>query len=135
MVLSMSIRSNASTYSLSGLPSVVVDAPNNASKDLVRESEVGTVCADEAPFTIHYKSSTGASHTIEAKAVIDASGTWYSPNPIGTNGLPVAGEVENAAYITYGIPDVLDQARGDQRGLKLHGPSYTPPKGQRKNGL
>ncbi len=31
-----------------GLPSVVVDAPNNASKDLVRESTVGTVCADES---------------------------------------------------------------------------------------
>ena len=49
--------------------------------------------------------------TIEARAVIDASGTWFHPNPLGSGGYAVPGERENAANITYGIPDVLGQER------------------------
>lgn len=39
-------------------------------------------------------------------AVIDASGTWSSPNPIGANGLPAHGEAAFASRIAYGMPDV-----------------------------
>ena len=35
------------------------------------------------------------------------------PNPIGTDGLPVEGEIEARDRITYGIPDVLGSARAD----------------------
>ena len=45
----------------------------------------------------------------EAKAVIDASGTWNSPNPIGSGGTYAVGELENSARIVYGIPDILHQ--------------------------
>jgi thioredoxin reductase len=45
----------------------------------------------------------------EAKAVIDASGTWNSPNPIGSGGVYAIGEMENADKIFYGIPDILHQ--------------------------
>lgn len=45
----------------------------------------------------------------EAQAVIDASGTWNSPNPVGSGGIFAAGEVENRDRIFYGIPDVLNQ--------------------------
>ena len=34
------------------------------------------------------------------------TGTWYSPNPIGLDGLPVEGEIANKEFIDYGIPDV-----------------------------
>jgi len=41
------------------------------------------------------------------KGVIDASGTWNSPNPIGSGGVYALGEVENHEKIFYGIPDIL----------------------------
>ena len=43
------------------------------------------------------------------KGVIDASGTWSSPNPIGSGGVYALGEVENHDRIFYGIPDILNQ--------------------------
>ena len=45
----------------------------------------------------------------EAKAIIDASGTWHNGNPIGAGGLFAVGETENTERIFYGIPDVLGQ--------------------------
>jgi thioredoxin reductase len=44
----------------------------------------------------------------EVKAVIDATGTWNSPNPIGSGGNYAVGEVENREKIFYGIPDILN---------------------------
>lgn len=46
-----------------------------------------------------------------ALAVIDASGTWQTPNPLGAGGVPAEGEVENNDRIAYGIPDVLGRDR------------------------
>jgi len=43
------------------------------------------------------------------KAVIDASGTWSMPNPLGADGLPAIGEKEAADHIFYRIPDVLER--------------------------
>jgi thioredoxin reductase len=48
---------------------------------------------------------------LTARAVIDASGTWATPNPIGANGLPAMGEDAVADRTVTGIPDV----RGAQR--------------------
>lgn len=45
----------------------------------------------------------------EAKAIIDTSGTWNSPNPIGSGGVYAIGEVEHASKIFYGIPDILNE--------------------------
>ena len=45
----------------------------------------------------------------EARAVIDATGTWNSPNPIGSGGTYAIGERENRDHIFYGIPDILHQ--------------------------
>ncbi len=46
-----------------------------------------------------------------ARAVIDASGTWQTPNPLGAGGIPAEGEAEFATRIAYGIPDVLGRDR------------------------
>ena len=51
-----------------------------------------------------------------ARAVIDASGTWQNPNPLGASGMPTPGELEAAAFISYGIPDVLHAARRQYAG-------------------
>jgi hypothetical protein len=62
---------------------------------------------DRQPFELRLEDGTA----IAARAVIDASGTWRSPNPLGAAGLAAAGEQQFADRIAYGIPDVL----GDQR--------------------
>ena len=42
----------------------------------------------------------------EARAIIDASGTWQNGNPIGAGGIFAAGEKENQDKIFYGIPNI-----------------------------
>jgi hypothetical protein len=44
---------------------------------------------------------------ITARAVIDASGTWSTPNPLGGDGLPAVGE-RAAVEIEYRVPDLSD---------------------------
>jgi cation diffusion facilitator CzcD-associated flavoprotein CzcO len=46
-----------------------------------------------------------------ARAVVDASGTWATPNPLGASGLPADGEAEFRDRIAYGIPDILGRDR------------------------
>src|ERR1700730_3409599 len=66
---------------------------------------------EKAPFEIRYQNGKGP-ETLRADAVIDASGTWHSPNPAGANGLPAIGEREVQSRITYAMPDVLGKDRG-----------------------
>jgi thioredoxin reductase len=54
-----------------------------------------------------------------ARAVIDASGTWQNPNPLGADGLPVDGEAESADRIAFGIPDVLGRDRATYAGRRI----------------
>ncbi|MBN9008654.1 MAG: NAD(P)/FAD-dependent oxidoreductase, partial [Rhizobiales bacterium] len=62
------------------------------------------------PFVLAVKTVTGTRRDL-ARAVIDASGTWATPNPLGASGLPAQGELEFADRIAYGIPDVLGRHR------------------------
>lgn len=65
---------------------------------------------EDAPFVVRVQhKDNGISH-VEARAVIDASGTWNTPNPVGSGGIFAVGELENADRITYGIPDILDHS-------------------------
>jgi Pyridine nucleotide-disulphide oxidoreductase len=54
-----------------------------------------------------------------ARAVIDASGTWTRPNPLGAGGVPAAGERRHADRIAYGIPDVLGTVRARYAGRRV----------------
>ncbi|MBC9877995.1 NAD(P)-binding domain-containing protein [Bradyrhizobium sp. INPA01-394B] len=67
---------------------------------------------EQAPFEIRYQNGKGP-EVLRADAVIDVSGTWFSPNPAGSNGLPAIGERERVHRIAYGMPDVrgADRAR------------------------
>ena len=60
------------------------------------------------PFTVHVIDGDGVESRIEARAVIDASGTWSQPNPLGADGLPALGETAAADYISYRIPNFAD---------------------------
>ena len=60
---------------------------------------------DGQPFTVHVTGPGGQEERLEARAVIDASGTWRQPNPAGADGLPALGERAAAGLIRYQIPD------------------------------
>ena len=66
---------------------------------------------DDAPFVLHVMCDNQNEALIEARAVIDASGTWHQPNPLGSGGLPAIGEKRHAQHIYYGIPDILGKQR------------------------
>src|SRR5205807_2572134 len=66
----------------------------------------------DRPFVLRVIDAEGRERAIEAKAVIDASGSWGSPNPAGADGLPALGERAAAPRIFYGIPDLLGVERG-----------------------
>ncbi|MFU0503827.1 FAD-dependent oxidoreductase [Pseudaminobacter sp. NGMCC 1.201702] len=73
---------------------------------------------EASPFVVHYQDAEGE-HRVLARAVLDASGTWARPNPIGVDGLRVPGEQEAGDRIAYGIPDVLGAARSDYAGKRV----------------
>lgn len=65
---------------------------------------------EEQPFVLLIKTAKSLRRDL-ARAVIDASGTWATPNPLGASGLAAEGEAELADRIAYGIPDVLGRYR------------------------
>jgi len=73
----------------------------------------------QAPFQILWRGSDGAEQRTEVRAVLDASGTWGQPNPLGVDGLIVPGEHEAQDRIAYGIPDILGHARADYAGRRV----------------
>jgi thioredoxin reductase len=73
---------------------------------------------ESAPFEIRYRNGQGPK-VVKADAVIDASGTWHSPNPAGANGLPAIGETQAADKIAYGMPDVLGRDRARYAGKTI----------------
>lgn len=77
--------------------------------------KVRTKGRENSPFMIRFIWNNQV-REIKARAVIDASGTWKRPNPLGANGLPAKGEVENRNRITYGIADVLGEQRSRYAG-------------------
>ena len=72
--------------------------------------KVRTKGRDGAPFLIRAETADGPREYL-AGAVIDATGTWSQPNPLGADGIPALGEAALAARIDYGMPDVLGAAR------------------------
>ncbi|HET6547776.1 MAG TPA: FAD-dependent oxidoreductase [Solirubrobacter sp.] len=73
---------------------------------------------DEAPFEV-VVDERGTERRYLVRAVIDASGTWTRPNPLGAGGLPAAGERAHGERIAYGIPDVLGADRARYAGKRV----------------
>jgi len=72
---------------------------------------------EKSPFIVHAVED-GQPMTLRARAVIDATGTWNTPNPVGASGLPADGEVELRESIHYGIPDILGAQRERYAGRR-----------------
>ncbi|MES2732121.1 MAG: NAD(P)-binding domain-containing protein [Bacteroidota bacterium] len=79
------------------------------------------------PFIIQVLHDGHEVRQYEAKAVIDASGTWGSPNPIGSGGLLAVGEQDNQERIFYGIPDILrtDRERYQNKSVLVVGSGHS----------
>jgi thioredoxin reductase len=71
-----------------------------------------------APFRVRYDTVAGEAEIL-ARAVIDTAGTWRTPNPIGSEGMPALGERELQVAIRYGIPDVLATERARYAGRSV----------------
>jgi thioredoxin reductase len=68
---------------------------------------VRTAGRESSPFLLRLADGT----ELLASAVIDASGTWRTPNPLGGNGISAYGEFEAADRIYNGMPDVTGLLR------------------------
>ena len=90
-ILKESIRYNSKVVSISR-------KENDKMKSLNREKQ---------PFEIYIERNHGV-EIIEARAVIDATGTWGNPNPATSNGVWLASEKECQDHIEYGIPNVKE---------------------------
>ena len=72
----------------------------------------------QAPFQILVH-TPGGERRVVARAVIDASGTYGSPNPLGAGGVPAVGEAALRHRITYRIPAVLGAERSRYANKKV----------------
>jgi len=74
---------------------------------------------ERAPFLLQLACADGGEELLRASAVIDASGTSGTPNPLGASGLPALGERALADRIFYGIPDALGPQRARYAGKRV----------------
>jgi thioredoxin reductase len=78
------------------------------------------------PFLVTAEGPHGIERTL-AGAVIDATGTWLTPNPVGADGRPAVGERQAEDRIEQGIPDVLgrDRRRFAKRRIAVVGAGHS----------
>ncbi|CAH0344733.1 NAD(P)/FAD-dependent oxidoreductase [Bacillus sp. CECT 9360] len=72
----------------------------------------------EQPFIL-YVEKNNVTERIEAKAVIDATGTWSNPNPVNSEGVWTSRERVLGEHIYYGIPNVKGEAGNQYKGKRI----------------
>ena len=65
----------------------------------------------QAPFLLRVERTDGQVEEFTARAVIDASGTYTTPNPLASSGLTPLGFDEVADLVLHALPDVLGADR------------------------
>lgn len=70
-----------------------------------------TAARAASPFAVRVRTRDGVVADVAARAVIDASGTYRSPNPLGSSGLELLGMAEIAHAVLPALPDVLGRDR------------------------
>lgn len=73
---------------------------------------------EDDPFVLDTVDPAGRTTLIRARAVIDASGCWNTPNPLGCNGRSAPGEIELSDHIFYGVPDISGEDRERYAGQR-----------------
>ncbi|MDZ7692290.1 MAG: hypothetical protein U5K69_14335 [Balneolaceae bacterium] len=67
-----------------------VTAVSRKNRDKVKDKN-----REKHPYLLTIEQSDGQEYQFEAQAVIDSSGTWFNPNPVGSCGIPALGEKAN----------------------------------------
>lgn len=71
---------------------------------------------ETTPFMLRLRNSEGNVTELTARAVIDASGTYATPNSLSSNGLEPLGLAEAAVFVNHALPDVLGTDRAKFAG-------------------
>ena len=74
---------------------------------------------DGRAYVVRILAADGEEDDIVAAAVVDASGTWGQPNPLGAGGLPAFGEAAAAPWLAGALPDVLGVDRDRFAGRRV----------------
>ncbi|ALS76592.1 hypothetical protein AUC31_15860 [Planococcus rifietoensis] len=75
------------------------------------QDKMKTANREHQPFVIYVETEDAEMERIEAKAVIDATGTWGQPNPLQADGVWTQSERSQQERIFYGIPDLHGKDR------------------------
>lgn len=86
-----------------------------------------TAGRDTTPFLIRLTTGTGRVEELTGRAVIDASGTYRTPNPLTSSGLDPVGAADVADLVVHALPDVLgaDRARFAARHTTVVGAGHS----------
>ncbi len=104
---------------LAQLPAIASIIQTNTQVQAITRQGIDKVVTrdrDTRPFALTVQNGSGGPRVDLARAVIDASGTWQSPNPLGASGVMAIGGTAFADRIAYGIPDVLGSERSTYAG-------------------
>ncbi|WP_194396070.1 FAD-dependent oxidoreductase [Microbacterium atlanticum] len=71
------------------------------------------------PFAVRVRTANGDVEDIPARAVIDASGTYTSPNSLSSSGLELLGMADIRDNVTPALPDVLGRDRAVFAGRRV----------------
>jgi hypothetical protein len=74
---------------------------------------------EATPFMVRAQHDDGNIRDHSVAAVIDASGTWSTRNPLGTSGLPAMGEEAARGRISSPLPDVTGRDRAAFAGRRV----------------
>lgn len=79
------------------------------------------------PFSLRLRHADGSIEDVSARAVIDASGTYRTPNSLGSSGLEPLGLADVAGHVSPALPDVLgaDRARFAGRHTTVVGAGHS----------
>lgn len=77
-----------------------------------------TADRSDVPFIL-YVEQAGQLKRLETRAVIDATGTWSSPNPINADNIWTNAEKDLKDHIYYGIPNVHGSALDKYKGKRV----------------
>ncbi|THV29051.1 NAD(P)-binding domain-containing protein [Glycomyces paridis] len=77
-----------------------------------------TVGREGRPYLVRTRNAAGEWADLVVDAVIDASGTWGRPNPLGAHGLAAPGEDRDAPWAAGPLPDVLGTERNRFAGKR-----------------
>lgn len=80
--------------------------------------KVKTRGREQAAFLVRAQTAEGDREYL-VSAVLDASGTWSHPNPLGANGVKAQGEQQFVNRISYGMPDILGKERRRFAGKRV----------------